>query len=77
MNTATHRNGCHNRAPYRSHIARDGYWCDGHVLTIKAVSIAHRMSKPCQYTLSSLGQADKGCTGCRHKQDLHKGIKYE
>lgn len=32
------------------------------------VSIPHRMAKDCQYTLTELGQADKGCDGCIHKQ---------
>ncbi len=64
----TQTNGCHNRAPFKPHRGRDGYWCDGQTLTIKAVTIPQTMEKACQYTKSVLGQADPGCTGCLHKQ---------
>jgi hypothetical protein len=90
MNTATHtnvpngdacmtrNNGCHNRGPYATRqIVQAGWWMDGVTRVARMESIPARMAKDCQYTLSKLGQADQGCTGCRHKQDLHKGIKYE
>lgn len=67
MQTDAHPNGCHNRAPFKPHIARDGYWQDGHAMTIKAVSIPVTMAKDCRYTHSYMGKQDSGCTGCKHK----------
>ena len=32
--------------------------------------IPFRMEPDCQYTKSDLGQADKGCDGCKHKQTV-------
>jgi len=65
----THRNGCFDRAPLKAHRARDGYWCDGQALTIKAVTIPQTMSKDCRYTHSELGQKDAGCDGCKWKTE--------
>jgi len=65
----THRNGCFNRAPLKAHRGRDGYWCDGQTLTIKAVNIPQTMAKDCRYSLSALGQKDAGCDGCIHRQE--------
>jgi hypothetical protein len=64
MNTNTHRNGCHNRADFvDKRIVQDG--CFEYSLTVKVVSIPNFSARePCQYTLSRLGQADQGCTGC-------------
>ncbi len=64
---SSHRNGCFDRAPFKPHRGRDGYWCDGQTLTIKAVTIPQTMEKACQYTLSQLGAVDKGCDGCKHR----------
>ena len=36
--------------------------------------IPFRMSPDCEYTKSALGQADKGCTGCKHKQPIAPDI---
>lgn len=68
MTEISHKNGCWNRAPLKPHRGRDGFWCDGQALTIKAVMIPQTMAKDCRYTHSVLDQADKGCAGCKHKQ---------
>ena len=35
--------------------------------------IPFRMSPVCEYTKSDLGQADKNCTGCKHKHVISAG----
>lgn len=61
---------CHNRPPYRQHMkAQDGYWNDGLQRIIpKLVSIPFRMNPDCQYTKTSLGEADKRGIGCKWKK---------
>lgn len=64
-------NGCHNRAPFVDLVLRQSPVWDskeGKYAPPELVSIPHRMAKDCQYTLTELGQADKGCDGCIHKQ---------
>jgi hypothetical protein len=57
---------CHNRAEYRELlIAQDGYYIDGTTRVPKLVSVPFALSRDCQYRLSDLGRADKGCDGCR------------
>ena len=69
MNTDTHRNGCHNRKPYRvSMPVQDGYFMDGVTRISKMISAPFRLSTGCEYSKSSLGADDKGCTGCQWKQ---------
>ena len=68
MNTATHRYGCHNRAPLRGHALLGIDWSEGHPLKAVRIQLPHRMARDCQYTLSALGQVDNGCTGCKHKK---------
>jgi hypothetical protein len=78
MNTATHRNGCHNRAPYAARqIVQAGWWMDGVTRVAKMESIPNRMAKDCQYTLSRLGQADQGCTGCTWRKDPRMGLMFQ
>lgn len=54
----TQRNGCSDRKPY---VAA---YLSGYGQVIKNFSAG----QPCQYTHSELGQADKGCTGCKWRQ---------
>ena len=63
-------NGCHNRPPFKTSMkVADGHWDDGVQRIPKLTSIPFRMKKPCQYTLSELGQKDAKCTGCKHRKD--------
>lgn len=57
MNTATYRNGCHNRKPFVAAHRVGRQW------------IPSFGAPECQYTLSALGQQDKGCIGCKHKKE--------
>ena len=67
----THKNGCHNRpqfpalipipATYR--ISIEGHQVDAVAHEMKAYPFA----RECQYRLTELGKADKGCTDCVHK----------
>lgn len=59
--------GCFDRQPLKAHRGRDGYWCDGETLTIKAVQLPQTMEKDCQYRLTEIGKADPKCVGCEHK----------
>lgn len=58
MNPNTHKNGCHDRKPFVTEYA----------LTGGGVQNNFSADKPCQYTLSALGQADPGCAGCKWKR---------
>lgn len=65
MNSDTHRNGCHDRRPFLESVpAQDGWFMDGFTRTPRMVASPVRAKKPCQYTNTALGLADKGCTGC-------------
>jgi hypothetical protein len=58
-------NGCHNRAPLAETITvQDGWSSDGRR---HMVDLPDPMTKACNYTHTTLGQADKECTGCRWK----------
>lgn len=64
-------NGCHNRPPFVDLVLQQSPVWDsekGKYALPELVRIPHRMAKDCQYTLTELGQADKGCDGCIHKQ---------
>jgi len=50
---------CHNREPFKPEVSLP----DGHSFTF-------RMAPDCRYTLSSLGQADQRCAGCKWRADL-------
>lgn len=60
-------NGCHNRAAFLAHqtIGKELVLQDG-ALVSRPVQIPNfsAADSSCRYTLSDLGQADKGCTGC-------------
>jgi len=62
MNPETHRNGCNNRYPL---VHAYPVTKDGPPIYIKSFSAG----KPCEYTKSALGQADKGCTDCKHRRN--------
>ena len=68
MNTETYRNGCHNRKPFKEFVlVADGFLMDGRTHAPQIVASPFRMARNCQYTKTTLGQADKGCTGCKWK----------
>ncbi len=60
-------NGCHDRAPFSAkRIVQDGRY--EYSLAPITVSIPNfSYSAECQYTKSDLGQRDKGCTSCKHR----------
>jgi hypothetical protein len=58
MNNAAHKNGCFNRNPL----------VNSYRLTGGGMQKNFSAGAPCEYTKSVLGQADKGCTGCKWKQ---------
>ena len=61
--------GCHNRPPFRSVLpVQDGFFMDRVTRVPRMVAAPFRMSPDCQYTKTALGQADKGCTGCKHRE---------
>jgi len=65
MNTEAYRNGCHNRKPYAQVVeVQDGWTWNGRR---DMTNISNPMARDCQYTKTTLGQADKGCTGCKWK----------
>ena len=53
------KNGCHNRAPFVQFLV---FTPEQQIPNVFA-------GQPCKYTLSDLGQADKGCDGCRHRTE--------
>lgn len=62
------RYGCFNRPPFRTVMpVQDGWYLDGVTRTPRLVAMRHRMQPDCQYTHTELGQADAGCTDCKHR----------
>lgn len=62
-------NGCHNRPPFKTITpVQDGWYMDGVSRTPRMVAVPFRMAATCQYTKTTLGQADKGCDGCKHRK---------
>lgn len=62
---------CHNRKPYPTHqVVSDGHYIDGYTRTPRLVHMPVSGSADCQYTHSTLGQADPRCRGCtwRHNE---------
>jgi hypothetical protein len=63
-------NGCHNRPPFKTITpVQDGWFMDGVSRSPRMVAVHFRMATACQYTHTTLGQADQKCTGCKHKQE--------
>ena len=75
MNTETYRNGCHNRKPFVEDVlvqtgSNDIPAAHGATEALRFAvvkPVPFRMARDCQYTKTTLGQADKGCTGCKWK----------
>jgi hypothetical protein len=65
--TTPHRNGCHNRADYVTHITQqDGWTKDGRRITVMT---PHRMAQGCVYHTDALvGSKDPACAGCERKK---------
>lgn len=60
--------GCHNRPQYRNMLpVQDGWWMDGQTRVPKMIPSPFRMSAECQFTHTTLGQADPKCVGCKHR----------
>lgn len=68
--------GCFGRKPFRETFqAQDGWTSATLTPDIvpstrkpQMVTIPFRMSKQCEYSLTELGKADKGCVDCEWKQ---------
>lgn len=61
---------CHNRAPYARVLpAQSGWYLDGTTRTPRMVAMPFRMSEECNFTTTELGQADKGCAGCKWRKE--------
>jgi hypothetical protein len=65
--------GCFNREPFKQVTAvLDGVsvlqFGDSFIVRPELRTIPFRMSPDCQYTHTTLGQADTGCIGCKHKE---------
>lgn len=67
-------NGCHNREPFKAEMTVQDGW-NNRIADIYhheprrpvMVDVPFRMAPDCRYTHTELGQADKGCDGCRWK----------
>lgn len=58
--------GCHDRPPFiDGYEAQDGWFSSG---PRRKVIVPVRAETNCQFTKSDMGQADPGCTACKHKQ---------
>lgn len=63
------KNGCHNRAAYKTRVmVQDGWYMDGYTRLPRMIEVPFKMSNDCQYTKTELGKADKRCDGCKHRQ---------
>lgn len=63
-------NGCHNRPPLAAYrTVQDGLKQVGFIgVSVRMTEIQNfSHGAGCEYTKSALGQADQGCTGCKHK----------
>jgi len=76
MNTDTHRNGCHNRPEFAERrMVQDGHYIDGHTSAPRMISIPnYSYRKPCEYRHTEAGKADRGCDGCKRKDEVAHGI---
>ena len=66
-------NGCHNRIPLPNLVPLPTTYTisiQGHHVVCEAVEmVPFVFKKPCQYTLTELGQTDKGCIGCTWRKE--------
>jgi len=65
IKSAEHRNGCWGREPFVD-AYRSSAFAGGEIIE------NFSDGEPCRYTLSDLGAADKGCTGCARKQEVKR-----
>ena len=83
MTTATQRlngsldgqlNGCHNRRGFQSWVEVQAGWQESDSVDDSKTRspvmdiVPFRMAYDCQYTLTELGQQDKGCEGCKWRR---------
>ena len=63
------RYGCHNHAPFVDmvHIKTQVVVESGQTMEVRR-SYPFVATRDCQYTKTELGQVDKGCAGCKHKE---------
>ena len=67
-------NGCYNRRPFRDTGEVQAGWKEQPLsLTDRTRipvidTVPFRMAYDCQYTLTELGQQDKGCEGCKWRK---------
>lgn len=66
--------GCYNREPLKNAVVvQDGWFGtevnDEETLLPIITILPDLMTKHCNYTHTELGQADKGCVGCKHKYE--------
>lgn len=64
--------GCYNREPLKDKVWVQDGWFDTeingeHTIAPAVVMLPDPMTKHCNYTHTELGQADKGCVGCKHR----------
>ena len=68
----THKNGCWGRAPFDALIPIPAIYpikIEGHIVMAEADEMSpYPFARECQYRLTELGKADKGCDGCVHKE---------
>lgn len=70
MTTPAPTNGCHNRPAFkRATVVQDGWFIDGVTRIAKVISVPFRMSPDCNYTRTTLGQADARCHGCKWRHE--------
>lgn len=69
--------GCHNRDKFEKLIPLPAVYnidYEGHAVVCDAHQLIPNVFKrSCQYTLSKLGQQDKGCIGCKHREIVEEG----
>ena len=56
---------CHNRGEFAPSVTVQDGWQNSWAR--RMVDMPFRMSPYCEYTLTELGQKDKGCDGCKWK----------
>ena len=68
--------GCHNRKEYVTAVSVQDGWVHeyrhhkgGHTRQARMVASPFKMTPDCQYTKTTLGQADTKCQGCKHRLD--------
>jgi hypothetical protein len=60
--------GCHSKPlTHPLTASQDGWHMDGYTRTPRMVHVPFAMSRECNYTTTTLGKADTGCTGCTRR----------